>query len=122
MKNRIILLVSVITIGVLGILLFRSEQEKAKLQSELDVMNRHALSLEKDIVALQNDIAEIEKKTIKGAVDEANKAIVDGWESFLNRVQRELNQVQEEIEKEFGEDSPGKQPLDDDQEDQIKNT
>ena len=122
MKNQIALIVLVIVIAALGVLLYRSEQDKAKIQAELEVMNQHALSLEKDIVALQNDITELEKKTFKGAVDEANRAIVDGWESFINRVQKELDEVQEEIDKEFGENQPDSGSPEHHQQDPIKNT
>ena len=66
-------------------------------------MNEHATNLEKDIVALHEQVQDLKGKTVTGAVEDANEAIIKGWEAFINRVQKELGEVQEELEKELNE-------------------
>lgn len=103
MKTYIVFLLLLVLVGFLGWRWYLAEQENLRLQAELNQMNQHAVNLEKDIVALQEQIQDLEDKTVSGAVEDANEAIIQGWEAFINRVQEELGEVQEELEKELNE-------------------
>ncbi len=103
MKAYIVFLLLLVLSGFLGWRWYQAEEENRRLRVELERMNEHALNLEKDVVALQEQIQELEGKTVKGAVEDANEAIIKGWEAFIDRVQKELGEVQEELEKELDE-------------------
>lgn len=101
MKTYIVFLALLVLVGFLGWRWYLADQENLRLQTELNRMNEHAMNLEKDIFALHEQMQELKGKTISGAVEDANEAIIKGWEAFINRVQKELGEVQEELEKEL---------------------
>lgn len=103
MKTYLIFLALLVLVGYLGWGLHLAKQENIRLQTELNRMNEHALALEKDILALNQEIRSLEGRTVEGAVGEANEALIKGWEAFINRVQKELGKVQEELEEEMDE-------------------
>lgn len=103
MKTYIVFLLLLVLVGFLGWRWYLADQENLRLQAELNRMNEHAVNLEKDIVALHEQMQELKGKTVSGAVEDANEAIIKGWESFINRVQKELGEVQEQLEKELNE-------------------
>ena len=103
MKTYFVFLLLLVLVGFLGWRWYLAEQENLRLQAELNRMNEHATNLEKDIVALHEQVQDLKGKTVTGAVEDANEAIIKGWESFINRVQKELGEVQEELEKELNE-------------------
>lgn len=103
MKTYIVFLLLLVLVGFLGWRWYLADQENLRLRAELNRMNEHAVNLEKDIVALHEQMQELKGKTVSGAVEDANEAIIKGWESFINRVQKELGEVQEQLEKELNE-------------------
>lgn len=48
---------------------------------------------EAKIAELEQQLAETEKKTVDGILKETNKAVVQGWESLLDKVEQELNKA-----------------------------
>ena len=103
MKTYIVFLLLLVLVGFLGWRWYLADQENLRLRAELNRMNEHAVNLEKDIVALHEQMQELKGKTVSGAVEDANEAIIKGWESFINRVQKELGEVREQLEKELNE-------------------
>ena len=52
---------------------------------------------EAKIAELQEQLEETEKKTVDGILKETNKAVVQGWESLLDKVEQELQKAREAV-------------------------
>ena len=85
--------------GVNGWMWYSAEQRVNGLEQQLDIMNEHVLTLEKQIVALEEQYAKVSDRSIDGILDDASSILVEGWETLLGNFQRELNKAKKHYQE-----------------------
>jgi len=75
--------------------LYDMHRQNTVLLSANEEYSAYLEDSEAKITQLQAQLAETEKKTVDGILKETNKAVIQGWESLLNKVEEELEKAKE---------------------------
>lgn len=77
--------------------LYDMYRQNTALTAVNDEYSAYLKDSEEKIAKLQTQLAETEKKTLDGILNETNKAVVQGWESLLNKVEQELEKAKSAV-------------------------
>jgi len=86
--------------------LYDMYRQNTALKSVNDEYTQYLEDSESKIAALEKQLAETEKKTVDGLLKETNKAVVDGWESLLDKVEQELEKARTAVPELFELEQP----------------
>lgn len=90
---KILLVVVVVESWFLYDFFHKNEQ----LLAENTQLEKELFESKEALLASENKMAELEKKSLEGMLKQTNKAVVSGWEKLLNTVEAELNKARESI-------------------------
>jgi len=81
--------------------LYDMYRQNTALTSVNDEYSQYLEDSENKIAELEKQLAETEKKTVDGILKETNKAVVQGWESLLDKVEEELEKARSSVPELF---------------------
>ena len=81
--------------------LYDMYRQNMALTSVNDEYSQYLEDSENKIAELEKQLAETEKKTVDGILKETNKAVVQGWESLLDKVEEELEKARSSVPELF---------------------
>ena len=95
-------------LGLLGVLVviiiqlyFYQESLKREhfLQLQISGLQEQVIILGQQVEGLEESVEALNKNPLDSVVDNANKAILDGWESLLNTVDREVQKARDSLQQ-----------------------
>lgn len=94
----------VVVIAALGWIYYDNQQQLQQAQAQTELLEQQ---LEQQIVQLQQEITGLQQQvetlgnntTLDGIVRKANNAILDGWESLVTGVEKELQKARQKAEE-----------------------
>lgn len=92
--------------------LYDMHRQNTVLLSANEEYSAYLEDSEAKITQLQAQLAETEKKTVDGILKETNKAVIQGWESLLNKVEEELEKAKEVLPELLEPEAKQELPLD----------
>ncbi|NIB43735.1 hypothetical protein HBA55_29285 [Pseudomaricurvus alkylphenolicus] len=96
--------VVLLLILALGGLYFHSQQQLQQVHADRQALLQEVQALRKEVAQLNAKVAQLDESSVQGIVREANNAILDGWESLVNTVEKEI----QEARRAFENDNPPK--------------
>ena len=75
------------------------QQEVVALQSEVGELRQLNVDAEARLLAAEERLERAEKASIRGVIDQTNKALVDGLGTFLEGVSREIDQARKNLDE-----------------------
>jgi len=101
MHNSSRLLIAAV-VGVCALLtwqLFSLSQQNQILQTKVMALEDQVSVMAASHYEMSRNLAELEKSSLQGMVDEANSALLNGWDSLLDSVKNEIERTREKLEK-----------------------
>jgi methyl-accepting chemotaxis protein len=105
MKNLLIIILLVAVAG-LGWILYQQQLQTQQQITQITQLTQRLSQVEFDVTAVRNRVRALDKSSINGLVEEANNAILDGWEALVNGVGEEVKRVRESIQQSIPEPLP----------------
>ena len=98
-KRSLALAVLMVAVVLSGWQLYQSHRRQAALQEQLLVVQAQLDGLQGELGQLQQELETLEKTTVKGAIREANDAILNSWETLMDTVESELSRARKALEE-----------------------
>ncbi len=91
---------------VQGWFLYDVYQKNSTLASSSETLSLQLQAAEASLAQLESQLAVMEKRTLDGMLEQSNKALVSGWETLLNKVEKELQKAKQAIPALLEPDAP----------------
>ncbi|GAA5316613.1 MAG: hypothetical protein AseanaTS_18170 [Candidatus Pelagadaptatus aseana] len=108
--NKVIGVILVVAVGVLGWMLYQTQQQLASSQQQVQLLEESLTVTQNEVGRLQEQVAQLDRSSIQGLVREANDAILDGWEAMVKTVEEEVKRARETMEQSMPASPPAEQP------------
>lgn len=98
--NPVSWLILLLLVAVLALEYLQWQQNKEQgrdLQVKLLQLNKQVSSLDQRLLAAEQQLVQLEDSSIQRLVEEANGAIIDGWQALINAVDEELKRVRQSL-------------------------
>ena len=92
-----IIIVLVACCAVLGWQVFDSSRQQQAMAVELTVMREHTQTLERQVLALEKQLQQLEGETIEGMVEDAQQGLLKNWEELIDIFQDELGNLKDKL-------------------------
>ncbi|TQV78079.1 hypothetical protein FKG94_13440 [Exilibacterium tricleocarpae] len=99
-KRSLLVAALLVAMVLSGWQLYQSHRRQAVLQQQLLTLQAELEGLRGQLGTVQQELDSLEQSSVKGAIEEANSAILSGWEALLETVEGELSRAREALEKE----------------------
>ena len=100
------IIVVAVFVGFLGLSYLQMEKNRqsgAQFSLELSELDMRVKELESNLNRAQERIRELEKTSIKGVVEDANDAIIQGFGAMIGVMESELKRAREKLSGDNGE-------------------
>ncbi len=81
---------------------FTTNQRSQRLVADVTSLQQRVDNLDGRLRRTQERIKELEKTSIKGVVESANRTIVDGWSAMMATLEGELRKAREQMSQKEG--------------------
>lgn len=86
-----------LVIVALGWIYYDNQQQLQLAQAKTTILEEQVAQLQQDITGLQQQVETLgNSSAIEGIVRQANNAILDGWESLVTGVEKELQKARQQ--------------------------
>lgn len=101
-----IIIVLVVCCALLGWQVFDSSRQQRVMSIELTMMREHTQALERQVLALEEELHQLEGETIEGMVEEAQEGLLKNWEELIEIFQDELGNLKDKLREDLESASP----------------
>ncbi len=96
-KSRLWALLAIALLVAVIALIWRDARDQdvdqARLQSSLDELRLRLDLLEREQARLQDELQTLQRQSVKGMVEQANAAILDGWQALVETIEKQLREA-----------------------------
>lgn len=99
-------IISIILSLILGVVCYQLWQQSSEFSAQMQSLKTQNEQLSAELKASQDEMGfirekllEFERTSLKGIADKANDAFLDGWESLIGIVGKEIDQARKNIEQ-----------------------
>lgn len=98
--QKVTLVLLVLVIAALGWVYYDSHQQLQQAHAQTATLEQEVARLQQELTGLQQQVETLRNNhTVEGIVRQANNAILDGWESLVIGVEKELQKARQQAEQ-----------------------
>ena len=80
---------------------YEAQQREQQLQARVTELETNLQAMEERLKSLEGQVVKLRESSVEGLVNEANSAILEGWESLVNTVESELKKARKSLREEY---------------------
>lgn len=97
---RYLCLLGVLVVIIIQLYFYQESLKREHfLQLQISGLQKQVIMLGQQVETLEESVDALNETPLNDMVDHANKAILDGWESLLNTVDREVQKARDSLQQ-----------------------
>lgn len=109
--SRYLIVVVLLVVVIFQLFLYQESLEREKfLQYQISNLQRQVVGLERELVVVKTLVVELDESSLDSMAEDANEAIVTGWEALMETMSRELESARKSLEPDDKPKSQAPQP------------
>ena len=96
--SRYLIIIVLLVVVVFQLYLYQESLKREQfLQHQINHLQQQVVGMEKELVAIKGVVFELNEGSLDAMVDDANEAIISGWEALMDTVNKELQNARDSL-------------------------
>ncbi len=96
--SKYLIIIVLLVVVVFQLYLYQESLKREQfLQHQINHLQQQVVGMEKELVAIKGVVLELNEGSLDAMVDDANEAIISGWEALMDAVNKELQNARDSL-------------------------
>lgn len=96
--SKYLIIIVLLVVVVFQLYLYQESLKREQfLQHQIGHLQRQVVDMEKELVVVKAMVLELNEGSLDAMVDDANEAIISGWEALIDVVNKELQNARDSL-------------------------